>query len=467
MNLGLSHALKGFIGIAVLVVALIVIEPFAYSTKVEASPCKNCNVILIMVDTLAAKHLKVYGYARDTMPRTEAFFKEHGTIFMHAYSQTSWTLPSFNSLFFSDVPTDITYADLDNGRPRLQSAIRDAGKHVRGLIIPPTFFITETIKKSFKDAEVTDSFKEKLENLNGIKSVFPRWESEAATSSIPYFGFIHSFRVHDPYAPDPADEELFELNKLFPSKVTLEDLKNAQNDKSTPEEKQAIVLRYDQTLRGADAKLGAFFDSLSPETLAHTVIIMAADHGEAFGEHGLYWHGNSLFDELLHVPLFVYIPGVAAKTVSEPVGLYDIAPTVLDIMGVPIPKAFKGSSLLPAIEKGSDVRLAERIMPFEHGQPFYTTGKELINLASQAASKPPLLEDFGAVGSTQPLISQDSYGVRKGALKMVHSAKGLAAFDTEKDPEEKYNLLSSLGSLDVPTLFSLGEMYLALEKLKL
>ena len=109
MNLGLSYALKGFIGIAVLLVALIVSSSrFTHSAKVEASPCKNCNVILIMVDTLAAKHLKVYGYARDTMPRTEAFFKEHGTIFVHAYSQTSWTLPSFNSLFFSDVPTDIT-----------------------------------------------------------------------------------------------------------------------------------------------------------------------------------------------------------------------------------------------------------------------------------------------------------------------------------------------------------------------
>ena len=78
-------------------------------------PCaRGCNVILIMVDTLSAKHLATYGYERDTMPRTEAFF-EKGVVFEQASSNAPWTLPSFTSMYFSDVASRISFADIERG----------------------------------------------------------------------------------------------------------------------------------------------------------------------------------------------------------------------------------------------------------------------------------------------------------------------------------------------------------------
>jgi len=86
----------------------------------------------------------------------------------------------------------------------------------------------------------------------------------------------------------------------------------------------------------------------------NTAIVLFADHGEAFGDHvfageRMFFHGQTVYDELLHVPLLVLVPGVAPRRVDDPVMLVDLAPTVLDLVKLPIPDDFQGRSLLPAV----------------------------------------------------------------------------------------------------------------------
>jgi hypothetical protein len=95
-----------------------------------------------------------------------------------------------------------------------------------------------------------------------------------------------------------------------------------------------------------DGLLGKLRKTLAEQGLLdRATIIVMADHGEAFGEHGMTWHAMTLYDELLRVPLMIRVPGVAPRTVTDPVSLVDLAPTILDLFGVPTPGRFMGESL--------------------------------------------------------------------------------------------------------------------------
>jgi hypothetical protein len=378
--------------LALLCLALLLLV-FVAPAAPRKAPCDSCNVMLIMIDALGAGHIGAYGYERDTMPRTEAFFRERGTIFMNAHAPSSWTLPSFMSLFFSDLPSRISYADIASDRERLQSAVRAGGGEVRGLILPPWFFIGEAIAMNFEEGETTDFIKERTaENLPALGTVLTRWRAERAVSGAPFFGFAHTFIVHDPY--DPASEylELFEKEERFPT-VGIEDLKEeAARRTGTGGNAPVFALRYDQEIREADDLLGAFLESLSEDALADTVIIVSSDHGEAFGEHGFFWHGHTLYEEETRIPLMVYAPGGTAAVSRAPVSLMDIAPTVLELMGVPVPASFAGESFAPLLY-GSEGR--RRAIVAEHGTPFFETGTK---------ETPVLLADVGALGSPEPVI---------------------------------------------------------------
>lgn len=106
-----------------------------------------------------------------------------------------------------------------------------------------------------------------------------------------------------------------------------------------------------------DRELHHLYDVLEQlHLLDRTVLIVASDHGEAFGEHGVYHHATTLYEEMVRIPLLIRIPGVPHRQVAEPVSLIDLAPTILDMFGLPAPGIFMGQSLLPLVA-GEDVRL--------------------------------------------------------------------------------------------------------------
>jgi membrane-anchored protein YejM (alkaline phosphatase superfamily) len=119
--------------------------------------------------------------------------------------------------------------------------------------------------------------------------------------------------------------------------------------------------RYLSELERLDAELLAFRDVLAAQPFGQRVTwIVSADHGEAFGEHNTQQHATSVYDEQIRVPLWIKVPGVAPRTVSEPVGLVDLGPTVLDLFGAATPGSFMGQSLVPLL-RGEPVTLTRPI----------------------------------------------------------------------------------------------------------
>jgi arylsulfatase A-like enzyme len=186
----------------------------------------------------------------------------------------------------------------------------------------------------------------------------------------PFFAFVNYFDAHEPYMPDPRLEAAWATNsatrrvdlfRYFGHEITLTATKRASPEALTREHDA-----YDASLAGLDADIGALLTALETRgLLKNTVVIITADHGEQFGEHGLYRHGNSLYRELLQVPLIILGPGVPAGFwVDEPVSLRDLAGTMLDLTGHPDSR-FPGRSLARTWTAGAkappDQPLAELI----------------------------------------------------------------------------------------------------------
>lgn len=116
-------------------------------------------------------------------------------------------------------------------------------------------------------------------------------------------------------------------------------------------------------VEGVDRQLGRLLDFLDSHSLTNrTTIILTADHGEAFGEHNKQFHATTLYEELLHVPLLVRIPGVAPRRIDVPVSLVDIAPTILDGYGLPTPGGFMGQSLVPLLRANKPLPLGRPLV---------------------------------------------------------------------------------------------------------
>lgn len=404
-----------------------------------SGPCSTrCNVILIMTDTLSGNHLKTYGYDRDTMPLTTSFFEKNGIIFDNATSNSTWTLPSFTGMYFSDIGSNVSYKELDDAsRPNLPQELRDNGFTVRATRPQGDNFIFDAITRLYKAGEVTPA--DETHRGTAIGKILL---NDLVQSDKPFFLLVHTFEAHEPYMPDEPYNSYFE-NLSGYEEVTAVDLANINQHKVPADAAviHAYELRYDEQVAQTDAHVASFIASIPPETLEHTVVIWAADHGEAFYEHGGMRHGtNGLYQEEAHIPLMMYVPGVSPRRIAEPVSLMDMAPTILSFAHIPVPKTFKGESMVPLLSGHS---LGARAIPIVTGIPSY------LNLN---APPPPTLAAAGAVGIASGIVPPDSIGVRLGMEKLFTYTSGPKKgtwewYDLAKDPAEKNNLATDTASL--------------------
>lgn len=236
--------------------------------------------------------------------------------------------------------------------------------------------------------EVTDAIVDRLHELAGRPAA-------------PTFLYAHYLDPHDPYdsADDPAD-----------------DSGGAEKD------------RYIAEIGRVDAGIHRLRTELTVLGLeGRTILVVTADHGEAFGEHHSWRHGTTLYDETLRVPLLIHVPGATPRRVSTPVSLVDLGPTILDLFGLPTPGAFMGGTLLPLL--------------VEHG-PAPTRP-----LAFEAGYKQALLLEDGT-----KIVRDLRYGV-------------IEAFHLPSDPGERRNLFDGLGGEHDEALAKLATFF-AVHELK-
>jgi arylsulfatase A-like enzyme len=301
-------------------------------------PVERPNVVLVSLDTLRADHLGGYGYRRATSPSLDELVIRNGTAFDMAMSTFPMThiahLSIFTGLFAAALPTD-GVLPAAAATPTLTELLRDAGF--------TTIAVTE-------DALVSKEYGFGR-GFDHLVELHPAWSDRArlvfargkeflrAMRDRRFFLFLHNYKVHSPYLPSPGYSTLFLTDD--PDAAPLPDV---------PSQFRQARDAYDQSIRELDDQLASFLQTLDAEGLAdRTLLVVLSDHGEAFGEHGTSGHGFSPDQEALHVPLVFRGPGVVRRRVETPVSLADVAPTILDVLGLAVPSSMQGRSLRAAL----------------------------------------------------------------------------------------------------------------------
>jgi arylsulfatase A-like enzyme len=330
------------------------------------------NVLIVSLDTLRPDHLGCYGYERNTSPEIDRFCRD-AIRFDRAIAQAPSTLPSHASMLTSTLPRQhaaflTRKSALASGVTTLPEILRAAGyttvSYNGGAQLAPEwgldrgFDIYESVRP--KQAH-GDAFSGQVDRFDHTVEVAARWFREQRAE--PFFAFLHSYEVHHPYTPTAENLRLFERDYSgeLPRDITASLLRsvNRGSPTLTRADFDHIVSTYDAEIRSADAAFGDLMAFLRARGLYdEMLIVLMSDHGEEFGEHGLMgWHSHTLYDELLRVPLVIKLPNsrFAGRVVTDPVRLIDVAPTVLEVLGLPPAHAFVGESLLAFFEAQSAV----------------------------------------------------------------------------------------------------------------
>ena len=337
------------------------------------------NVVLISIDSLRADHLGIYGYEAPTSP-----FLDHlgrtGLVFERAYSTTSWTLPSHTAMLTG--LDDLTHGVTDHTRrvpsqlttlpERLSASGIETVGFFSGPYLHPSFGIAQGFDRYVNCSSSLPrdrdgvSVKQHFESMRDVTNPIVL-ESVAAWLREPRaqrtFLFIHLWDVHYDYIPPDATLELFDADytgSISAEKFESNDAIHAGMDARDLEH---IIARYDAEIRATDDTIRQLMAALEDAgLLQNAAILVVSDHGEEFFEHGGKGHHTTLYEEVLHVPLILNVPGrrPVEGRVGQVVSLVDLYPTVCALFGIPCPGEGPGESLLPLF-RGSTGRRGDAL----------------------------------------------------------------------------------------------------------
>jgi arylsulfatase A-like enzyme len=334
---------RGLAGLAALALAFALWQLLSGRPSSPSPP----NVLLILVDTLRADHLGAYGYHRNTSPNLDSI-AQRGIVVDAAQSVAPWTNPAIVSLFTGLYPEAVlpTMRHREAIRQAIPASLDTLAQRLKGAgyrtvalvdhpgIAPDLNFGAgfEVFERLYLDSEVG------AWQLSEADYVLERVQEHLqASSEAPLFLYLHVVYPHRPYEPPPSHQSLF--GPGFESTRYLE--------------REGMINMYDAEIRYTDDLIGRIDDSLLDSGLDDTTwMLVTSDHGEAFWEHDKAEHGNTLFEELLHIPMILLPPGgrsTEPARIQTRVSLVDVLPTVLDIAGVEISGVLDGQSLLGLI----------------------------------------------------------------------------------------------------------------------
>ena len=321
------------------------------------------NVIVIFVDTLRFDRLGLAGYRRDgksLTPRMDQFAAQ-SVVFKKAYSQASNTPRSVPSFFSSRYPSQIKVDDLNKNYPLVDDAnellfeaFKKGGFKTYGVSSHFYFCDKERYPATCDDVKNTDGKPMRTNAIQGADD----WDNSGA---LPIAGSNHD--IAGPRIIDKAKKKLDELagnKQKFAMIVHLFEPHSTYMEHDgfpiTERGTASLMQKYDYEIAVEDKLIGELLDHLDKTGLAaNTTVVLMSDHGEAFGVHTFggetqFFHGMTLYNEVLHVPLIFRVPTAKAHAVKDVVQLIDLAPTLAALFGVEPPATWQGRSLVPALE---------------------------------------------------------------------------------------------------------------------
>jgi arylsulfatase A-like enzyme len=389
------------------------------------------NVIFIVIDTLRRDHVGCYNYERPTTPELDKIAGE-GVRCNQAIAASSWTLPSVMSIFTSLPPSLHKLVDpacrLPSAFTTLAAELKKAGYATAAITSNPLTSSKFGFSRGFDfydDITVIHQVGDLFLGAEDFRHVRPKSApptsdriNQVALSWLkkhnrdkPFFLFLLYLDPHDDYTPPPPYDGQF-TDSDYEGKYSGMGTRNLVVPNLSPEDKRQIIGLYDGEIRFTDHYIGRIMEHLKVSGLCDNAItVVVADHGEEFWDHGGMFHGHTLYEELVRVPLIIRYPGriPAGLVVKEQVSHLDIMPTILDMAGLPIPAQCQGQSLRPSLEGRSKL---------PSGRPAY-------------------METFCA--------GKNLRGVRTPSQKIVeqlHDNRTLM-FDLVGDPFEQHNLFGT------------------------
>ena len=304
--------------------------------------------IIYLVDTLRADHTGVYGYPRKTTPELDAFARD-AVVFDAAIVHASWTKPSVASILTSRLPGQhkaVQLRDpLDASNLTIAQRLDERGWATGAAIANSVIYGAESeFDRGFDVFAGLHGEGDERSKLVGADVVV---DSALAflrsRQGLPTFLYVHTMDPHVPYEPPPPFDRMFEP---FPTEG--HPARDPRTDYKEPLDRERMIAQYDGDVAFGDREFGRFVRELKAAgRYEDALVVFLADHGEEFLDHGRWLHGRSLFDELIHVPLVVKLPGNrgAGQRVAEQVQGLDVVPTVLEAMGLPLARDLGGQPL--------------------------------------------------------------------------------------------------------------------------
>jgi arylsulfatase A-like enzyme len=420
------------------------------------------NVLLISLDACRADHLGSYGYERDTSPFLDEVARG-GTRFSNAFINTLGTAPSHTTMLTSTYQEWHRVDYSPNRRTRKRARMRRAADRVPRDVV----MVQQILKKNgYTTLAATaggnfgvghafdrgfDSFNGRSRDVTAVAGKLRELIDRYRNPEKPIFAVFHTYEIHSPYDPPEEYRTIFgEFDSGFqPTSRALLDI-NADPAKSLsgPEMAKTVAL-YDGEIRFTDDTLRDFFAYLE-ETgfLDNALVIITSDHGEEFGDHGGVLHQGFLYDELMSIPLILSGTGISPRVDERMVSTIDIAPTILDFVGLDAPDAMQGQSLLrkdPG-RNGSDAVFAQYgprryAVRTDNWKLIRNTGSGVIELYDLWNDP----DEFVNVADAHPDIVAD-LGSRIDAFKARHRAPKRKTSRQELEQEEIEHL-KALGYL--------------------
>ena len=333
-----------------------------------ASPiCDDCNVILIVADTLRADHMKSYGYSRSTTPFFDQL-AERGVLFEQARSPSSCTFPSVNTILTSRHPSTFlkkaTRPAIPEDVRSLPEILQEHGYKTAAVSASPIVRANpgnhNPVGGFGAGFEIFDESCEWINSRCVSYQTTHLFHDELDDG--PFFLYLHFLDPHDPYLSPRGFGGLFSQPYEGPHEFIAEGDPNTVSkmiregtfDELIDVERDMGHFKdlYDEGIRSFDEGLKEVVEYLEAlGWMDDTIIVITSDHGESFYEHGRVKHCQTLHEPEIHVPLWVWAPGISkpGRTAST-TPLVDLAPTLLDLLGLPAFPEHEGRSLRPLIE---------------------------------------------------------------------------------------------------------------------
>ena len=370
------------------------------------------NVLVYLIDSLRADRLGTYGYDKPVSPAIDAF-AETALVFDEATANSSWTKSAVASVFTGLWPASHRAISREDKLPAdaftLAEALGEAGYATAGISTNPNITAEFGFEQGFEELTVL-GIETRADEVTERATAWLRERRDER----PFFLYLHTLDPHDPYLPPAAELERWSPGTNAGFAAGTDKLVSRLNQTLThrsevAETAAALEALYDGEIAANDRGFGELLEVLE-ETgeLGDTAIILVADHGEDFGEHGVWRHGSRLTRESLRVPLMIRLPG-EHRTGREPslVQQVDILPTLLELLELEAPRPVEGESLLPLLAGPS--RAAADDPAFLH-----------------VRSDPPAR--FGVIWRGWKLVTREGVGTRGNLYRIAD------------DPDERHDL---------------------------